>query len=209
MNHSDEIETPSGSLVGTIGTRGYVRPATDQFCSWLFGKVEIKVLGMTEQGEDRRESSVGETKQRTLGAALPRWKCYKEVRAFKIAAIESRNEGWWRLGGQDVRIWADVPQAWMDKHKPEVGGYYVWYADDYRSYSPAKAFEEGYMAISGDWRERVKEEKRQLDIYLDRLTEALKDHPKHGISAVALDLLREQHRIMTRYSEVLAQRLAI
>ena len=37
-----------------------------------------------------------------------------------------------------------VDEAYMQKHQPEVGGYYVVYKDGYKSYSPAKAFEEGY-----------------------------------------------------------------
>jgi hypothetical protein len=40
-----------------------------------------------------------------------------------------------------------VDQAYMDKHKPEVGGYFVQYDDGYKSFSPAKAFEEGYTRI--------------------------------------------------------------
>jgi hypothetical protein len=35
----------------------------------------------------------------------------------------------------------------MTKHAPEVGGYYVVYADGYKSYSPAKAFEDGYTQV--------------------------------------------------------------
>lgn len=32
-------------------------------------------------------------------------------------------------------------------HKPQVGGYYVQYADGYESYSPASAFEKGYFLM--------------------------------------------------------------
>lgn len=37
-----------------------------------------------------------------------------------------------------------VGEEYMDKHNPQVGGYYVVYADGYKSWSPAQAFEEGY-----------------------------------------------------------------
>ena len=37
-----------------------------------------------------------------------------------------------------------VESDYLDKHEPQAGGYYVVYADGYKSYSPAKAFEEGY-----------------------------------------------------------------
>lgn len=38
----------------------------------------------------------------------------------------------------------EVDAAYIDKHKPQPGGYYVVYADGYKSFSPAQAFEEGY-----------------------------------------------------------------
>ena len=40
-----------------------------------------------------------------------------------------------------------VDQAYMTKHNPQVGGYYVVYEDGYKSFSPAKAFEDGYTRM--------------------------------------------------------------
>lgn len=40
-----------------------------------------------------------------------------------------------------------VEADYLRKHKPEVGGYYVVYEDGYKSFSPAKAFEEGYTRL--------------------------------------------------------------
>ncbi len=40
-----------------------------------------------------------------------------------------------------------VSAEFLAKHKPEVGGYWVQYADGYQSFSPAAAFEEGYTRI--------------------------------------------------------------
>lgn len=40
-----------------------------------------------------------------------------------------------------------VSADYMRKHNPQVGGYYVIYADGYRSFSPAQAFEKGYTRI--------------------------------------------------------------
>jgi hypothetical protein len=37
---------------------------------------------------------------------------------------------------------------WYKKHTPACGGYYVKYADGYASFSPAKAFEEGYAPLA-------------------------------------------------------------
>ena len=36
---------------------------------------------------------------------------------------------------------------YFEKHKPYIGGYYVVYADGYKSFSPTEAFEEGYSLV--------------------------------------------------------------
>lgn len=41
-----------------------------------------------------------------------------------------------------------VSGEFMAKHKPVAGGYFVVYADGYESFSPAKAFEEGYTLVA-------------------------------------------------------------
>lgn len=38
----------------------------------------------------------------------------------------------------------EVNHAYVEKHKPAAGGYFVVYDDGYQSFSPGKAFEEGY-----------------------------------------------------------------
>lgn len=81
---------------------------------------------------------------------MPRYKCHKEVWALKIKAIEFEFDDNSKLSGALItpeengyaRIY--VHQEYIDKHKPEAGGYYVVYKDGYKSWSPAKAFEEGY-----------------------------------------------------------------
>lgn len=90
--------------------------------------------------------------KREIGAAaeLPRYRCHKEVWALKIAKIE-HDVG----GGAPATITPDdgryapfeVDAAYMHKHQPKVGGYYVVYRDGYKSFSPAEAFEEGYTRI--------------------------------------------------------------
>jgi hypothetical protein len=40
-----------------------------------------------------------------------------------------------------------VDGAYLLKHDPRPGGYFVEYADGYRSFSPAEAFEAGYTRI--------------------------------------------------------------
>lgn len=75
---------------------------------------------------------------------LPKYKCHKEVWALKIVGISLDGE----LAFEGA-IYAPIlmDREWLDKHNPEVGGYYVVYADGYHSFSPAKAFEEGYTKI--------------------------------------------------------------
>ena len=40
-----------------------------------------------------------------------------------------------------------VSGDYLGKHTPQLGGYYVVYDDGYSSFSPAKAFEEGYTRL--------------------------------------------------------------
>lgn len=40
-----------------------------------------------------------------------------------------------------------IDSEYMLRHKPVVGGYYVVYEDGYKSFSPAKAFEDGYTKL--------------------------------------------------------------
>jgi hypothetical protein len=49
---------------------------------------------------------------------------------------------------EDELVRIAVDHEFLRKHNPEVGGYFVLYADGYESYSPAKAFEEGYTRIT-------------------------------------------------------------
>lgn len=88
-------------------------------------------------------------------AQLPKWLCHKQVWAAKIHEIYGGIDE----GLHDTRLVLDfgagkedalvkVSDAWFDKHKPETGGYYVRYEDGYESYSPAKAFEDGYERIN-------------------------------------------------------------
>ena len=86
---------------------------------------------------------------------MPKYKCHKEVWALKIAAIKRDGEGENReTDGSATITPADegfapfrVEYDYLRKHSPEVGGYFVVYSDGYKSYSPAKAFEEGYTRI--------------------------------------------------------------
>ena len=84
-----------------------------------------------------------------MPAGAPRYVCHKEVRAAKIAEVEMHHQNGdvtLRFADREigpVRVVAD----WVNRHKPQEGGYLVVYKDGYTSYSPAEAFEDGYTRI--------------------------------------------------------------
>lgn len=88
------------------------------------------------------------------GTSMPRWKCHKEVNAFKIREIKMIGEP--PVNSTDQRamlVSTDggsviVTAEYIRKHRPQIGGYYVLYEDGYHSFSPAAAFESGYARIS-------------------------------------------------------------
>lgn len=86
---------------------------------------------------------------------LPRYQCYKQVWALKIKELrpigngENHKYGAFMLPEEPHYAPLELDQAFIDKHKPEVGGYYVVYEDGYKSYSPASAFENGYFPCNG------------------------------------------------------------
>lgn len=91
-------------------------------------------------------------------AQMPQYQCHKKVWALKIAEVKDSNEGIQPLdqeySGDRILVFADdgcaplrVDQSFAQKHKPQAGGYYVVYEDGYKSFSPAKAFEDGYTRL--------------------------------------------------------------
>ena len=92
---------------------------------------------------------------------LPLYQCHKRVRAAKIIGMieclnpnhESYGRHGFMLRGQPMATY--LPDDWFPKNNPApgefepfVGGWLVEYADGYISWSPAKAFEEGYTLVS-------------------------------------------------------------
>lgn len=89
---------------------------------------------------------------------MPKYQCHKKVWALKIKSVEldidaankegRETDGSARLIPEDgAYAPLKVDSDYVRKHKPEAGGYYVSYADGYKSFSPAAAFEEGYTKI--------------------------------------------------------------
>jgi hypothetical protein len=81
---------------------------------------------------------------------MPKYKCHKEVWALKIRRVKQQDP---HDGSAFLEIADDgyapifVDKEYMDKHKPESGGYYVLYKGGYESFSPAAAFESGYTRL--------------------------------------------------------------
>lgn len=84
-------------------------------------------------------------------AEMPRYKSHKEVWALKIANITMLDGGAARIIPSDRRYAPfDVDPTWCEKRYDGDAndlGYYVVYDDGYKSWSPSKAFEEGYTLI--------------------------------------------------------------
>lgn len=88
-------------------------------------------------------------------AEMPKYECHKQVWALKIAKIVIDGEGEERETDGSAVITPEevgyapfkVDSSYITKHNPKIGGYYVVYQDGYKSYSPVKAFEEGYKKI--------------------------------------------------------------
>jgi len=93
-----------------------------------------------------------------VGAQLPQYQCHKKVWALKIISVELiarvEPEGCGSAGCQSAILTVGqgfepipVDESYVRKHNPVAGGYYVVYDDGYKSFSPAKAFEEGYVLV--------------------------------------------------------------
>lgn len=79
--------------------------------------------------------------------AAPRYRCHKEVVAYKIEAISVSAAGDKVFLNTEEGTTITVPTEYLHKHMAFAGGYYVRYDDGYESYSPAAAFESGYTRI--------------------------------------------------------------
>ena len=81
---------------------------------------------------------------------MPKYKCFKEVWALKIEDLcVNIDNGKTMIIPEDSRYAPiEISEEYRLKHNPQIGGYYVVYKDGYKSFSPAKAFEEGYEKVS-------------------------------------------------------------
>ena len=86
----------------------------------------------------------------SVTAELPKYTSHKTVWALKIASVSARSDGA-LLSFEDGRYAPIVvDEAYVNKHAPKAGGYYVVYEDGYQSWSPQEAFESGYTSAERD-----------------------------------------------------------
>ena len=77
------------------------------------------------------------------------YRCHKTVHAAKITGVEPVNHETDTVGILTDAGRYELPAKFADKVKIEGEdfGYLVRYADGYHSWSPSKAFEEGYTIV--------------------------------------------------------------
>lgn len=118
------------------------------------------------------------------------------VRATRMNAAGARRAG------------ANVPDKYFGvcnaDYNPGADGYLVIYADGYRSWSPAKAFEESYKVADtpGD---RMKIELSDLNERICEATRAINTF--EAIPIYERDYLQQQVRVMQKYADILYERI--
>lgn len=90
---------------------------------------------------------------------LPKYNCHKQVWALKIKDIHkfefirdsvtgNKPDDYYIIEPENKKYAKfEVSESYYKKHNPQIGGYYVQYKDGYKSFSPAKEFEDGYSLI--------------------------------------------------------------
>lgn len=99
-----------------------------------------------------------------VNQVLPLYQCHKQVRACRITTIEQVAPARFVVHPEEKFLDSfEVPAAFVQKHQPQPGGWIVQYADGYLSFSPHKAFEDGYERVD-DLIERREELTAELQL---------------------------------------------
>lgn len=138
---------------------------------------------------------------------MPRYTCHKQVWALKIARVA----GCTIFPADAGYAPFDVPSELFLRFTPTVGDYYVAYGDGYKSFSPAKAFEEGYMPEPppSTFQDRVRLERDELAEKRSKLAAFIGNDSKClQLPAEEVERLILQHQYMADYLDVLDARIA-
>ena len=80
-------------------------------------------------------------------AQMPRYKCHKEVWALKLTRALLSTDGSYIVYPESGFAPLQTTPKYPFKGTDADPGYYVRYQDGYESWSPTKAFEEGYTLL--------------------------------------------------------------
>lgn len=80
---------------------------------------------------------------------MQRYQSHKIVEAFKVMEAEVQGE-WMIVWNGDRSETLSIETKRCPLPSETLGGYAIRYPDGFTSWSPAKAFEEGYVGISAD-----------------------------------------------------------
>lgn len=105
------------------------------------GKPHIIKMGKTSLSKMVDQVIVDDVKE------LPKYQSHKFVWALKILSILIEDESAIIVPEDYNYTPFRVGMDYIKKHNPQVGGYYVVYKDGYKSFCPAKEFEEGNTLI--------------------------------------------------------------
>lgn len=117
------------------------------FALWfLLGKLTKHHKGVKERNAKQNITNT----DGDCSAEMPRYISHKEVWALQIKSVvfDEREEFGILVFVNNQYANISLPKDYFLKHHPEAQGYYVVYKDGYKSYSPAKVFEEGNSLIS-------------------------------------------------------------
>lgn len=81
---------------------------------------------------------------------MPKYVSHKTIWALEISSVTHRTDGSgdWNIEFADEGYAAmKAPAEMFSRYKPVAGDYYVQYVDGYKSFSPRKAFLEGYTKV--------------------------------------------------------------
>ena len=132
--------------IGHLTVENFVEPYVCAILPSLFAAA--KTAGDLMPPSHNPHSNIRRSSMSEAMRAMPRYRCHKEVWALKIKTIRFVENGGAEITPEDEGYAPFlVDDAYISKHGPQEGGYYVVYNDGYKSWSPPAAFESGYTRI--------------------------------------------------------------